>query len=341
MNHWLAKVDIQQLHQTWKKTDFTKHVDGLWESLQVPGVERDEIPSLDAPHFQSVSEALISLPPRSAMIIVPTKNETKAYRVDDVMLHEIVNDKVNGMSIAVTFCPLCNSAIVFKREINGQVLRLGVSGLLRNYDLVMWDDITESWWQQFTGEAILGELTGKQLEALHSQILSIEQVAEHYPTSQVLLKTENDPNPPAHQTGDFKERGARMVDTNKIFATTINNQPVAISYKRLRKEKVINYKVNGLQIVVLFNEAISNIGIESGENKGQALMYLSRNRERDLHFEKATQETYTDQETNSTWNLYGEAISGPLIGENLVTLISYPHLKKPWYEFYPNTLFLS
>ncbi|WP_019415274.1 DUF3179 domain-containing (seleno)protein [Paenisporosarcina sp. TG20] len=341
MTYWNTKLDMQKLHQTWKKTNFTKHVDDLWGSLQVPGVERDEIPPLDNPHFQSVSKALESLPPRSAMIVVPTKNEVKAYRVDDVMLHEIVNDKVDGEPIAVTFCPLCNSAIVFKRVINGQNIRLGVSGMLRNFDLVMWDDVTESWWQQFTGQAILGEWTGKQLEALPSQILSIEQVSEQYPSSQVLLKTENDPHPPAHQTGDFKERGASMVDTSKIFATTIKNQPVAISYERLRKEKVINYKVNGFQIVVLFNEEISDMGIESGENKGQALMYSSRNRERDLHFEKATQETYTDQETNSTWNLFGEAISGPLKGENLVKLISYPHFKKPWFEFYPNTLFLS
>lgn len=341
MEHWKTQVDKQQIQQIWKNTNFTKHIDGLWESLQSPGVERDEIPPLDNPHFQRVSDALGSLPPRSAMIVVPTEQEVKAYRVDDVMLHEIVNDEVNGDPVAITFCPLCNSAVVYKRVIEGKVLRLGVSGLLRNYDLIMWDDITESWWQQFTGEALLGEFTGKQLEAVPSQILSIEQVAKQYPSSLVLLKTENDPLPPAHQVGDFKVRGAKMVDTSKIFATTIKNQPVAISYERLCIEKVVNHKVKDFQMVAFFNEEISDMGVESQGNKGQTLMFLAKVGDISLHFDKSHKQTFIDQETKSTWNLYGEAVSGPLKGQKLVMLISYPHFKKPWFDFYPNTIYIS
>ena len=75
--------------------------------------------------------------------------------------HEIVNDTVGDVPVAVTFCPLCNSAIAFDRRLDGKELEFGVSGNLRNSDLIMYDRETHSWWQQFTGEGIAGELRDK------------------------------------------------------------------------------------------------------------------------------------------------------------------------------------
>ena len=77
--------------------------------------------------------------------------------------HEIVNDLVGGEPVTVTFCPLCNTAIVFERRMGDTVNSFGVSGLLRYSDLIMYDRATDSWWQQVTGEAIVGELTGTRL----------------------------------------------------------------------------------------------------------------------------------------------------------------------------------
>ncbi len=89
----------------------------------------------------------------------------------------------------VTFCPLCNTALVFKRpEVNGELLTFSTSGNLRNSDLVMWDRQTESWWQQFTGEAIVVELAGTQLEFLATSILSWGDYKAKFPGSQVLSK---------------------------------------------------------------------------------------------------------------------------------------------------------
>jgi hypothetical protein len=79
------------------------------------------------------------------------------------MWHEIVNDTVNEIPVTVTFCPLCNTAIVFERRLDSQILDFGTTGLLRYSNLVMYDRQTESWWQQATGEAIVGELTGHRL----------------------------------------------------------------------------------------------------------------------------------------------------------------------------------
>ena len=94
-------------------------------------------------------------------------------------------------------------------------------------------------------------------------------------------------------------------------------------------------------MVAFFNEEISDMGVESQENKGQALMFLAKIGGISLHFDKNHKDTFIDQETKSTWNLYGEAISGPLRGQKLVMLISYPHFKKPWFDFYPNSLYIS
>ena len=76
------------------------------------------------------------------------------------------------LPVAVTFCPLCNSAIVFDRRVDGKALRFGVSGNLRFSDLVMWDNATETWWQQLTGEAIVGEYVGRKLDMVSSQLIS-------------------------------------------------------------------------------------------------------------------------------------------------------------------------
>lgn len=97
-----------------------------------------------------------------------------------------MNTEIGGVPVAVTFCPLCNASIVYERQVNDQVLHFGVSGLLRNSDLIMWDHETQSWWQQFTGEAIVGELTGTQLVNVPSVVVSWGDFKAEHPNGKVL-----------------------------------------------------------------------------------------------------------------------------------------------------------
>ena len=90
--------------------------------------------------------------------------DARAYPLKILIWHEIVNDTVGGVPVTVTYCPLCNSAIVFERTVDGRVLDFGTTGKLRNSDLVMYDRQTESWWQQFSGTAIVGAMTGTKLD---------------------------------------------------------------------------------------------------------------------------------------------------------------------------------
>lgn len=112
------------------------------------------------------------------MIGLTLKGRARAYPLRILMWHEIVNDDFAGQPIVVTFCPLCNTAIVFERTIDGRVLDFGTTGKLRHSDLVMYDRQTESWWQQFTGEAIVGELAGKRLAMLPARLESYGRFLE-------------------------------------------------------------------------------------------------------------------------------------------------------------------
>ena len=116
---------------------------------------------MDSPNFVGPAEAGQWLDDREPVISFELNGDAKAYPLQILTWHEIVNDQVGGTPVAVTFCPLCNSAIVFDRRLEGVVLDFGTSGRLRHSDLIMWDRQTQSWWQQLTGDAIVGQLTGR------------------------------------------------------------------------------------------------------------------------------------------------------------------------------------
>ena len=130
------------------------------------GPPKDGIPALSNPKFIAArSETRIG--GTEPVIVVELGNaKPRAYPIRYLTWHEIVNDTVGGVPVAITFCPLCNSGIVFERTVDGQVLDFGTTGRLRNSDLVMYDRQTETWWQQAVGEAIVGELLGTELETL-------------------------------------------------------------------------------------------------------------------------------------------------------------------------------
>ena len=120
------------------------------------------------------------------VITLDLNGDARAYPLAVLTWHEIVNDTVGGIPVAVTYCPLCNAAIVFDRTLNGEVLDFGTTGKLRNSDLVMYDRQTDSWWQQFSGEAIAGAFAGTELTMLPSQLTSFERFAAAHPDALVL-----------------------------------------------------------------------------------------------------------------------------------------------------------
>lgn len=185
---FLSPVSAQSAERwryEWPNTDFSLHSIDYSEILS-GGPPKDGIPSIDRPKFVAVSE-VDDLSPTEPVVGLLVNGEARAYPLRILTWHEIVNDSIGGRPVAVTYCPLCNSAIVFDREVDGKVLEFGTTGKLRNSDLVMYDRTTESWWQQFLGEAIVGELTGTKLKMLPSRLESWERFAVRHPEGQVLI----------------------------------------------------------------------------------------------------------------------------------------------------------
>lgn len=185
-----AAADPSLWRFEWPRTDFSKSSVDFGEILS-GGPPKDGIPSIDDPQFAPVAE-MGDLAPREPVIALVINGDARAYPLRILTWHEICNDVVGGVPVAVTFCPLCNSAIVYDRRVDGVATEFGVSGKLRHSDLVMYDRATESWWQQFLGVAIVGEQTGKQLRLVPSRLESWEKFAARYPDGKVLVP--GDPN---------------------------------------------------------------------------------------------------------------------------------------------------
>ncbi len=172
------------------KTDFEKSSISFSEILS-GGPPKDGIPSIDSPKFQPAS-SIKTLGDRDPVIRLDIKGDIRAYPLQVLTWHEIVNDVVGGVPVAVTYCPLCNASIAFERKVDDQILEFGTTGKLRNSDLVMYDRQTESWWQQFTGEAIVGSLQGTELTMIPVRVTSFSDFKTELPNGKVLV-----PNQPS------------------------------------------------------------------------------------------------------------------------------------------------
>lgn len=152
----------------WPNTDFGKTSIASWVEIMSGGPPRDGIPALSDPSFIPAADET-RIGDREPVITVEIDGETpRAYPARYLTWHEIVNDLIGSVPVAVTFCPLCNSGMTFDRRVHGKVLTFGVSGKLRNSDMVMYDRESESWWQQAIGTGIVGEFTGTELTQLPS-----------------------------------------------------------------------------------------------------------------------------------------------------------------------------
>jgi hypothetical protein len=319
------------------------------------GPPRDGIPPLDNPGFESVPSANQWIEDPEPVILLNLNGDIRAYPLQILIWHEIVNDEVGGTPVAVTFCPLCNTALVFTRpEINGEILTFGTSGNLRNSDLVMWDRQTESWWQQFSGEAIVGDLTGTKLELLPSAIISWDDFKSKYPDGQVLsIETgfsrsygrnpypgyDNVNSLPFAFTGVYDGQLPAMARVVGILLEDV--QGGAFSLDLLRENKVVNETVGEIPIVIFWKagtaSAVDSRNISEGRDVGTTGVYRSEVNGEILTFSAGDHGQFTDLETESVWDITGEAVSGPLRGTSLVPLPHHDTFWFAWAAFVPES----
>ncbi len=175
----------------WPRTDFSQHTVPL-EEIKSGGPRKDGIASIDLPRFERLNDGVaagwaISIGDAEPVISLTIRGDARAFPLSILIWHEIVNDIVGGTPVTVTYCPLCNASLVFERTVENRVLDFGTTGKLRNSDLVMYDRQTESWWQQFGGDAIVGAMSGKRLHLVPSRLESFGRFRRRFPNGQVLI----------------------------------------------------------------------------------------------------------------------------------------------------------
>jgi hypothetical protein len=332
-------------------TDFTKHSVPLNEIMS-GGPSKDGIPAIDTPRFDAVADADKWLKPREPVILFERAGEGRAYPLQILIWHEIANDTVAGLPVAVTFCPLCNTSIVFDRRLEGRVLDFGTTGKVRFSDLVMYDRQTESWWQQVTGEAIVGEMTGKRLVFLPSQIISWETFKLTYPGGKVLNRETGHGrsygrNPYVGyddiNSSPFLYRGpkdGRLPPMERVVTVSLNGEDVAYPFGVMEKVRVVNDTAGGKPTVVLFTKGVTSAfdggSISDSRDVGTATVFERTLEGKVLTF-KTSSAQFTDTQTGSTWSILGVAMAGPLAGKRLTPVVSGNHFWFSWAVFRPKT----
>ena len=331
-------------------TDFSRHTVPYGEILS-GGPPRDGIPAIDRPRFLSVEQADEWLRPMEPVVLVQAGQEARAYPLQVLMWHEIVNDTVGSLPLTVTFCPLCNTAIAFERRLDERVLDFGTTGRLRNSNLIMYDRQTESWWQQASGEAIAGALAGRRLAFYPAAIVSWETFRAAHPGGRVL-STDTGHNRPYGRnpyagyddvrSSPFLYRGPRTPDVllpmARVLTVERGGEAAAYPYETLADVRVVNDEVGATPIVVFWMpgtaSALDAGTVAAGRDVGSALAY-ERTLEGQLLTFAFEAPGWVDAETGSRWDLLGRAVEGPLAGAQLAPVVAVDHFWFSWAAFQP------
>jgi hypothetical protein len=316
------------------------------------GPPPDGIPPIDEPRFLRPDEAPW-LTDDEAVVALSIGDEHRAYPVQVMVWHEIVNDTVDGRPVSVTYCPLCTSALAFDRRLGDRLLTFGTSGSLYLSDLVMYDRQTQSLWSQIEGRAIAGVLTGQQLNRVPVQTLGWAQWRDAHPDGWVLSR----------DTGATRDYGRNPyvgyddpASTPFLFYDAVDQQlepkervvgvgdpddPVAVPLAALSEARVLQLDVAGADVVLWATEglrsALDTQDIAHGRPLAASGAFRPAVDGQTLTFTAAGPRTFADDQTGSTWDLLGRAVSGPLTGAQLEPAGHLDTFWFAWAAFHPQT----
>lgn len=315
------------------------------------GPPKDGIPAIDSPQFVSVAAAQEWLHANEPVVRVQVGDDARAYPLQILTWHELVNDTVGELPLVVSFCPLCNTAIIFEREVAGQLLDFGTTGRLRFSNLIMYDRQTETWWQQATGEAIAGELTGTRLRFYPGEIIAWADFQAAHPDGQVLsretgFKRAYGRNPYVGyddiNSSPFLYQGAPIADPlpplARVLTIELGDELVAYPYSNLAAVGVINDTVHAVPLVVFWQagtaSALDAGTLAEGRDVGAGTAFERTVAGQVLTFTaNADGRGFSDVETGSQWNHLGQAVAGPLHGTQLTPVVAVNHFWFSWARF--------
>lgn len=331
--------------------------DGLPKPLVDPaeiisgGPPPDGIPSIDRPRFLKPGDVEF-LRHDEPVLSLRVGDDTRAYPVQILIWHEVVNDTVGGVPVAVSYCPLCNSAIAYDRRFGERVLEFGTSGRLYRSALVMYDRQTRSLWSHFSGQAIAGVLTGAQLRLFPVATVSWADWRRANPQGWVLSRDTGHPrdygrNPyPGYDdvsSQPFLFEGkvdGRLAAKARVVGIREGKEAVAVRHDALVSRPVLEVTLAGRRLVVWAKpgtaSALDASSVADGRDVGATGVFVPTARGRELHFEGAGP-GFRDRETGSAWDILGLATAGPLAGERLQPVEHVDTFWFAWAAFLPQT----
>ena len=314
-------------------TNGQKHIIPL-EKIKSGGPPKDGIPSIDTPEFTEASQEY-HVSDSDTVLGLEINGDVRAYPLSILVWHEIVNDNVGGVPVAVTYCPLCFTNQVFERVIDGQEVEFGTSGKLYNSNLVMYDRLTNSYWSQALGKAIVGELTGYELSTIPFDVIRWGDWKSLHPDSVVL--TTNTGHIRAYGVDPY---GNYYTETRILF-------PVENTDDRMHPKEIIlgfndgdvykAYKQQDVESAVIINDQINNNPIFLVSLYPENARAFERNVDGKVLEFFFKDGSIIDKETNSEWNYDGVAISGALVGTELNRIPFNPGFWFEWVAFHPDT----
>jgi hypothetical protein len=314
-------------------TRYTVHPSQLLQGC--PG-GADCIPSIDDPNFQSAGDAGW-LADDDLVIGVEMNGETRAYPLRILNVHEIVNDEFDGTPVAVTYCPLCRSGLVFDRRVNGTALEFGVSGKLLNANLVMYDRQTETYWSQLDGSAVVGPLVPRQLTILPNTVTTWAEWRESHPDTEVLSRNTGiypKSNYGSNPYGDYADRegvgfGVDVVDDRLgsktiVYGVTVGDASRAYPEETVEREDVINDVVGGVPVLVVEDQRAGGVTVFARDVANETRQF-------------SVEDGRLVDDRGTRWSFEGVALDGPREGSQLDRLNSHGIFWFAWSEFNPET----
>jgi hypothetical protein len=320
------------------------------------GPPPDGIPAIDEPVFSSPQE--VDYEEREPVVSLTVDGEAHAYPLRILLWHEIVNDVVGGVPVAVTYCPLCNTTLVFERpEVEGQLLDFGTSGKLYLSNLIMYDRQTESYWPQVLGKAVHGPLIGTELERLPAQVVSFGDWSRAHPDGSVLTQDTGHPrsygqNPyPGYDEPDSDaflfqgEPDPRLPPKARVLGLRVGDDVLAVPFQALAgsavgDHSVVSVQVGGRQIAVLWQagtlSAIDALELIGSRDVGAAAAFDGAGLEL-----AATSEGVVDRISGTTFDIFGIGHGGERDGDQLIPVIAEESLWFDWAAFFPETRIAS
>jgi hypothetical protein len=308
------------------------------------GPPPDGIPAIDEPLFLATDDVGF-LDDEEPVVVVELDGDARAYPLQIMTWHEIVNDTIAGVPVTVTYCPLCNTAIAYERELGDRILDFGTSGELYRSALVMYDRQTESLWSHFTADGIAGVLAGQRLDTLPAPIVSWESFRDAHPDGLVLSREtghsrdygrnpypgyDDVDNPPFLFEGEVD---GRLAAKERVVGIEVDGEAVAVRLDELADAGVIEVDVAGDTLVVWHLSGTAS-GLEAGRvadgrDVGAVGVFRPVADGQELTFIRDG-DAFVDEETNSRWDIFGNATGGPLED---TTLEQIPHVDTFWFAW--------